>query len=200
MVIVVSDDSDPMRRLVTALVTPPLQELEPAVFQSGVAALRRYLQRRYCPPLSSSDIDEIAADAVSQMYEASRRGLVLAEKNPTGYLLKIAANSALAQIRRAGRDLPVDAASGDAVLNDDETAARLNQFATADLVQRAMRHALDQDDVTAFRVATHLLDEIQRTGAAPSNRRTAEVLGLSHAGVAKALHRLRGYISEATAG
>ena len=200
MVSVVSDASDPLRRLVTALLTPPLGDLEPAVFQSGVAALRRYLQRRYCPPLSASDVAEIAADAVSQMYEASRRGLVLAGKNPTGYLLKIAANSALARIRRAGRDLPVDAAAGVAVLNDDPTAARLDQVATADLVQRAMRHALDQDDVTAFRVATHLLDEIQRTGTAPSNRRTAAVLALSHAGVAKALHRLRNYLTEATTG
>jgi DNA-directed RNA polymerase specialized sigma24 family protein len=183
--------------MVTALVTPSLQEIEPGVFRDGIAALSRYLQRRYSSSLSSGDIDDLAADSVSQLYEASRRGLVVETGNPTGYLLRIAINNALAQIRRSRRHLPVDALAGDLLLSDNETAARLNQFATADMVQQAMRHARDQDDVTAVRVATYLLDEIQRTGVAPSNRKTAEALGLSHAGVAKALHRLRGYIDAA---
>lgn len=190
------DRDDPLRRIATALATRPAV-VEPAVFHDGVAALRRYLGRRFSPQLSPSDVDDLAVDAVTRMYEAARGGLVRDTGNPTGYLLKMAVTAALARLKTNRRDLPADWLAG-FLLTDDEAAARLDQLATADTVHRAMRTAHEAGDVTAVRVATYLLDEIQRTGIAPSNRRTAEILDLSHTGVAKALHRLRQHIEQST--
>lgn len=189
-------DEDPMRRMVNAMVASG-DELPAEVFLYGVAALRRYLQRRYCPPLRPDDLDDLAQDAVIQFLGALRRGLVTPGGNPTGYLLAIAVNEAKALLRPSCREVPLENLGG-VMLTDDEAAARLDRIATADLIRNAMRNARVEGDATAVRVGTYLLDEIQRTGETPSSRIAAEALELSHAGVAKALRRLRRHLSEAS--
>ncbi len=193
-----SNENDPMLRLVTELVTAP-DDLPPQVFEDGVAALRRYLQRRYSPPLAGTEIDELAADAVLQLFDAACRGLIDNADNPTGYLLKIAVNNARAAIRRTLPTVTVDDLAG-SLLTDDQAAARLDQVATADLIRQAVGRARRQGDVTAVQAAVYLLDQAQLTGVVPSSRQAAQALGLSHAGVAKAVRRLRGYLTEADSG
>ena len=185
-----------MRRMVTAMVASA-EDLPAEVYLPGVAALRRYLQRRYCPPLSPEDTDDLAQDAVIQLLGALRRGLVRPGASPTGYLLAIAVNRARTLLRPARREVPVENL-GNLMLTDDEAVARLDRIATADLVRNAMRNAQVDGDATAVRVGTYFLDEIQRTGETPSSRTAAEALHLSHTGVAKALRRLRRYLCEAS--
>jgi len=193
----VTADGDPMLRMVTALLVPP-GEMPQQVFREGIAMLGAYLGRRYSPPLTPAEIEQIAADAVSQLFEASHRGSLRADGNPTGYLLKIASRMALASIRASRRTVSADGHVGvELALTDEAAAARLDRLATVAVLRQAMAQARDDRDATVVRVATYLLDEIQCTGAAPSHRRTAAALGLSHAGVAKAVRRLRDYIIEA---
>ena len=125
----------------------------------------------------------------------ARRELLDPQFAPTGYLIRIASNAALAAIRRTRRTVPVDTTHpGFLALTDAQACARLHDSATPELIQDAMTQAYGQRDATAIRVATYLLDEIQRTGKAPSNRAAAQALGLSHEGVGKALRRLRTYL------
>ncbi|BFU46899.1 hypothetical protein [Krasilnikovia sp. MM14-A1004] len=193
----VTQPDDPIQFLVLGLLSAPAA-VTSQTLQLGVAALRRYLQARYSPPLSGADLDEIANDAVARLVESGRRGLVDEARNPAGYLVKIASNQAIAAIRRGQRTVPVDTTHpGLLSMTDEQAAARLDEAATPDVIQQAMALAYSRRDSTAIRVATHLLDQIQRTGKAPSNRACAQVLGLSHEGVGKALRRLRTYISAA---
>jgi DNA-directed RNA polymerase specialized sigma24 family protein len=193
----VTTDSDPMLRMVTALVVPP-GEMSQQVFREGIDTLRAYLRRRYSPPLAPVDIDQLATDAISQFFEASRRGNVQEDGNPTGYLLKIANRMAQAAIRTARRTVSADAdMTASLALTDEAAAARLDRLANVAVVRQAMADAWRDRDATVVRVATYLLDEIQRTGSVPSSRRAGEALGLSHAGVAKAVRRLKAYLIEA---
>jgi len=193
--VTVTDADDPLQAMVTALLTNS-GELTSETLQRGISTLRRYLQTRYSPPLVSADIEEIATESVARLIESVRRGLVDPGFSPTGYLVKIAANEAVAAIRRTQRIVPVDTAHpGFLALTDAQAVAQLDSSATPEIIQDAMAEAYRQHDATAIRVATHLLDEIQRTGKAPSSRAAAQVLGLSHEGVGKALRRLRTYIA-----
>ncbi|WP_412748505.1 hypothetical protein [Krasilnikovia sp. M28-CT-15] len=190
-----TEPDDPIQFLVVGLLNAPAT-VTSQTLQRGVTALRRYLQAHYSPTLSSTDLDEIANDAVARLVESVRRGLVDETRNPAGYLVKIASNEALAAIRRGQRTVPVDTSHpGLLSLTDEQAAARLDEAATPEIIQQAMTLAYERRDATAIRVATHLLDQIQRTGKAPSNRACGQFLGLSHEGVGKALRRLRTYIS-----
>ncbi|OJF13580.1 DNA-directed RNA polymerase specialized sigma24 family protein [Couchioplanes caeruleus] len=183
-----------MLRLVRALLEEDA-ELPPGSFQEGFSALRDYLSRRFAGQLGRGDIEDLAADAIAQFLAAARRDLVLADGNPTGYLLRIAMNNGFAMIRRVGGTAVLDGI--EATLTDTDTAARFDRLATVDVLRRAMVRARLDGDVTAVKVATYLLDQIQQTGETPSNRTTGDALGLSHTGVAKALRRLRGYLATA---
>lgn len=193
-IITVTEADDPIRTMAVALLRDP-DELTSAVLRRGITALHRYLQGRYSPPLTSVDLEEIAGDAVTRFMEY--RAGVDSSLNPAGYLIKIASNEALAAIRRRQRMVPVDttAHQGFLALTDAQAIALLDGSATPLIVEAAMAHAYQQRDATAVRVATYLLDQIQRTGEAPSSRVAAEALGLSHEGVGKALRRLRTYIT-----
>ena len=188
----VAGADDPLQSMVAALLRDP-NELTAEALRRGTAALLRYLQGRFSPPLAPAELEEIAADAVTRLME--RRELLDPQFAPTGYLIRIASNAALAAIRRTRRTVPVDTTHpGFLALTDAQACARLHDSATPELIQDAMTQAYGQRDATAIRVATYLLDEIQRTGKAPSNRAAAQALGLSHEGVGKALRRLRTYL------
>jgi len=190
-----AEEDDPLLFMVTSLLAHG-GSVTAAGYQRGMNALRRYLGRRYSPPLPMADIDEIASDAVAQLLASSQQGALSARGNPTGYLLKIASNRAVTVIRATRRAPVLDLTDPDVLtLTDDQAAALLESSGTAETVREAMTLAYQQHDATALRVATYLLDHIQRTGEAPSNRVTASALRLSHTGVAKALHRLRDYIA-----
>ena len=79
----------------------------------------------------------------------------------------------------------------DLVLTDDETASALEDAATATAIRGVLRRIQESGDATLFRVVTYLLDEIQQTGARPSNGQIAKACHLSHTGVADALARGR---------
>ncbi|MFI5492694.1 hypothetical protein [Actinoplanes sp. NPDC051859] len=187
---------DPMLRMVRELLAGG-EGLPAKSFPDGFAALRDYLSRRFSAQLGPGDIEDLAADAITQFLDAARRGLVHADGNPTGYLLRIAMNNGYATVRKVGGTADLAGAEVASTLTDPEAAARLDRLATVDVLRRAMTRARRDGDVTAVTVATYLLDHIQRTGEAPSNRVTGDALGLSHAGVGKALRRLRTYLSAA---
>jgi DNA-directed RNA polymerase specialized sigma24 family protein len=190
----VTEADDPLRAMVTVLLRDP-GELTSDVLHRGIAALRRYLHGRYSPPLTPADLEEIAGDAVTRFME--RRDGIDPSSSPVGYLIKIASNEALTAIRRGQRMVLVDTAAhrGFLALSDAQAIAQLDKSATPLIIEDAMAYAYQQRDATAVRVATYLLDQIQRTGEAPSSRVAAEALGLSHEGVGKALRRLRTYIA-----
>jgi DNA-directed RNA polymerase specialized sigma24 family protein len=187
---------DPMLRMVTTLLDP-IQPMPTQVFHEGTAALRNYLRRRFAAQLGRNDIDDLASDAVTQLLDASHRGLVGNDGNPTGYLLKIATNSAFSMIKKGQGTIPLNVLSSSPFLTDEEAATRFDRLATSEFVRQALTHARRAGDMTAVRVMTYMLDQIQRTGRVPSGRRTGEALGLSHVGVGKAMRRLRGYLSAA---
>ncbi|GGQ65802.1 hypothetical protein [Couchioplanes azureus] len=187
---------DPLLRLVRALLDES-GEVPAESFQEGFAALRDYLARRFSAQLGPGDIEDLASDAITRFLDAARRGLLSTDGNPTGYLLRIAMHNGFALVRKVGGTAELDGTA--AALSDAEAAARLDRLATVDVLRRAMRRARLDGDVTAVKVATYLLDHIQRTGEAPSNRTTGDALGLSHAGVGKALRRLRAYLAAALA-
>ncbi|MFI7598672.1 hypothetical protein [Actinoplanes sp. NPDC049681] len=188
---------DPLLDLVTALMAPEAQ-VPQQVFREGIAALRGYLRRRYSPPLTAADVDEVAGDAISRLYEASERRYVSELGNPTGYLIAIANRMALAAIKASHRTVPVDSSlPGSLTMTDEAAAARLDRLANVSIVRQAMADARRDKDATAVRLAAYLLDEIQCTGDVPSSRTAARALGISHVGVAKALRRLRAYLVEA---
>jgi DNA-directed RNA polymerase specialized sigma24 family protein len=191
-----TDNDDPLLQMARAVVARPRQ-VEPDVFHAGMAALRAYLQRRYTPSLLPTDVEEITAEAVAQLYHAAVRGLIDNHGNPTGYLLKITINLARARLARTSREAVLTPTLTDLVLTDDEAASRLDRVATADMVQRAMAAARMDGDATAFKVGTYMLDAIQRTGTVPGSRHVGQALGISHTAVAKALARLRRYIDNA---
>ncbi|MEV6598025.1 hypothetical protein AB0M36_14255 [Actinoplanes sp. NPDC051346] len=185
-----------MLRMVRALLETD-GEVPTDSFQEGFSALRDYLSRRFSTQLGRGDIEDLAAEAITQFLDAARRGLLVAGGNPTGYLLRIAMNNGFATVKRVGGTADLDGAEAAVTLTDTDTAARFDRLATVDMLRRAMTRARLDGDVTAVKVATYLLDHIQRTGEAPSNRTTGDALGLSHAGVAKALRRLRAYLTSA---
>lgn len=185
--------TDALARGAAAMVANP-SALEPQDYRDVSAALRSFLARRY-PWFSPTDLEDVSASAIERMLRASRAGRIDPNGRPAGYLLAIARNAAVSQMRHVGREVSIDEPSFPDPASDDETAsAAIEREVTARQVREALAAARKNGDTTLFRAATYFLDEAQLTGHHPSYRQVAEALGLSHTGVAKALQRLRAYL------
>lgn len=80
---------------------------------------------------------------------------------------------------------------------DDEVAHRLEQEASAALVQAALKIAREAQDRSAYIAASMALDMIEISGEMPTIRELGPRMGLSHTGARKALQRFRKYLEQA---
>jgi DNA-directed RNA polymerase specialized sigma24 family protein len=174
------------------------QQLDLIGSAENLTFLRRFLRAAH-PGLSSHDAEDIAVGVLTRLIDRVRMGEWAPQPNRRMLesYLRTAANWAVIDFfRRANRAreqaLPPEELR-DLVLSDDETASALEDAATAGAVREALHRIQEQGDATLFRVVTYLLDELQRTGDRPSNRKIAKACGLSHTAVANALVRVRPY-------
>jgi DNA-directed RNA polymerase specialized sigma24 family protein len=175
-------------------------EIDPETAHAARQALHRHLARRF-PSISSDDLDDVSNEAVARIVEKSLAGALHTHPNPAAYLQVTADRIALDHLRSARRTREVLTSTsvefGEVALTDDGAAA-FDRRATAEMVRDVLRHLEHDDDAVLFRIATYILDEVQRTGLMPSNRQTARACAMSHTAVAKALRRLRAYFPTAT--
>ena len=153
----------------------------------------QWLVRRRFPGMPLQDAEDVAAETVGKLVQRIRGGKAVPSD---GYVATAVINAAISALREQARR-PFLLATGDVpervmdASSDDEVAAALEATATAEAVQRALRAVLDEGDQVAFRVVIVALDEAQSRGERPSNRQIAEMLGISHTAVGKALTRFR---------
>jgi DNA-directed RNA polymerase specialized sigma24 family protein len=173
-------------------------QLELIASADNLAFLCRYLRAAH-PEISSHDAEDIAAGVLTRLVDRVRSSdwVPQPDRKMLQSYLRTAANWAVIDSFRLARraheqPLPPELMR-DLVLTDDETAAALDHAATAKAVRAALRRIQQDGDATLFRIVTYLLDELQRTGARPSNRQIATAVGLSHTAVANALVRVRPY-------
>jgi len=76
---------------------------------------------------------------------------------------------------------------------DDELAQLLDQDATAELLEDALRAAVAAQDHLVVRVVTVWLELAEETGEAPTSRKVAREVGASHTSINQALRRMRAY-------
>ncbi|WP_214292062.1 hypothetical protein, partial [Escherichia coli] len=110
-----------------------------------------------------------------------------------------AVNVALDRHRLASRQPEVPLSLPDLEMigppSDDDVASFLERRATAASVQAALAALRAAGDITAYRVATYLLDQVELTGQMPSMREAGRALGISNVGATKALRRMRPYLA-----
>ncbi|MDD7939294.1 sigma factor [Actinomycetospora lutea] len=169
-----------------------------ALTADALRFLEGYLRRRF-PTIADDDARDIAADAVVGVLRKVAEARVDPEQVP-GYLMTAVRHGGIDHIKSArhGREFTVSPEHLPEKFADAEVVAKLERRATVDLVRSALSAVRRSGDATAFRVATCLLDQIETTGDVPSNRRVAELCGLSHTGVAKALERFRAHLRESS--
>jgi DNA-directed RNA polymerase specialized sigma24 family protein len=176
-------------------------DIDPALAAAAMRALLLYLRHRF-PGMNGDDLSEATHEAVARLAASARVGGVRGTRTggrPGGYLLRTAENLIIDQLRSArwSREQPIpNTLLVDLVLTDDEAARTLDRRATTDMVRHVLSQIQAAGDATAFRVAAHMLDVIQRTGRVPSNRQTALACGVSHTTVADVLQKLRRYFPD----
>lgn len=155
------------------------------------------VRARY-PDLALRDAEEIAADAVAALFEATR-----AERridDPAAWLIALARNRAYDRWRALQRTRPHDEPNlaAETPLRGDDAIHRLvDALADRDTVRRAIRAALDVDDGTVVRVVGAWLDHYETTGEVPSIRTVGARAEVPHSTVAKALRRFARYLEAA---
>ena len=189
---------DPLARF-AASVTSGSTDIDPSAATDSLTELRRYLVSRF-PGLQPADVGDIASEAITRVLVRARTGALAELTNPAGYLLQTAAHLAVDHLRSARHRREVSAPGEFFVdvpqVSDDQAAATLHRRATVSLVHAVLRRVQASDDATLFRVMMFMLNEVQKTGALPSNRQTAIACGVSHTAVAKALRRMRTHFTE----
>jgi DNA-directed RNA polymerase specialized sigma24 family protein len=167
-----------------------LQDLDPQ-FIEGWRKLPSYLRFRFSS-LSEDEVQDVASDALMSVLAAVGR---MSDKGasieyPMAYLRATADRSAYVLLRKKAH-LHLDIDDVAPIMSDDAAAAAFNGSATSIDIKLFMRQLADDDDESAYKVLSYLLDEIQQTGRTPTSREIGAKVGLSHTGVAKALQRIR---------
>jgi DNA-directed RNA polymerase specialized sigma24 family protein len=161
--------------------------------------------------LGVHDAEEVVQDVLLKFLDPVHAVELDPEKNPGAYLLTAVRWAAVDQRRKEQRErshvtydaLDSDrfadrgiASAGSPALSDDEAADLLVANENADWVRRVLAACRQNGDQMAYRVVVAILDEIQTTGAMPSQRAVATKLGLSHPTVGKALRRFETYLAD----
>ena len=159
--------------------------------------------------LGVHDAEEVVQDVMYRFLDPLHADQLDPLKNPGSYLLTAVRWAAVDQRRKEQRDRSLvtydelesdrfaahGTTSAGSPLTDDEAADLLVANENADWVRRTLAACRENDDQTAYRVVVAILDEIQMTGAMPSQRAVAAKLGISHPTVGKALTRFEAYLS-----
>lgn len=146
--------------------------------------------------LGRRDADEIAADAVSELFEALTQNRDV--DKPGAWMLGAASNMALtrlASLTRSGLTQDPQVSSGEIADESPEVAAIIDALADKARVRAAIRAALADEDRTVVRVVVSWLDLYERSNDAPASRAVGKRAGISHQGVADALRRFGEYLS-----
>jgi DNA-directed RNA polymerase specialized sigma24 family protein len=195
------DESLPvsLQRLVSRLAANP-GTVTSAEFLVATRRLHRSLARRF-PSMSWQDIEDATGATLSRLVERARDGVSVPSD---GYVFAAATNAAVDMLRMRRR-IPLSLGSCDlaelltnTATSDDDIASGFEAMATAASVHRALAAARAAGDGVAFRVVTEALNQVQTRGVRPSNRALAQMLGVSHTAVGKALARFRGYLELAS--
>jgi len=172
--------------------------------RSDVDGVLRWLMstlRRRFADFAEADLEDVIQEAILKFRRSARSGTVNLARNPSGYLLRTATNTAIDKWRATSQRStlvdPTDFAglADSGATPDDDVAARMDARADAARVRKALSAAHKAGDETTVRVVSYLLEEVELHGQLPSNRAAGEALGLSHTGVANALKRFRDLIS-----
>lgn len=186
---------DPLAEFSVALVAG--REPSRGITSDALHVLGSYIRTRF-PTISHDDARDIAGDAVASLLRRMRDAEIDPER-VAGYLLTAVRNGGVDHLKRARHQRELSTAPEylpDTPASEADVVARLDRGATVKRVRHALLAARSDGDATAYRVAACLLDQIEMTGEQPSSRRLAELCGLSHTGVAKALQRFRAYLDE----
>ena len=161
--------------------------------------------------LGVHDAEEVVQDVMLKFLDSNHAVELDPEKNPGAYLLTAVRWAAVDQRRREQRErshvtydalesdrfvLQGSTSLGSTTLTDDQAAELLVANENADWVRRALAACRENGDQTAYRAVVTILDEIQMTGAMPSQRAVAAKLGVSHPTVGKALKRFEAYLTD----
>jgi DNA-directed RNA polymerase specialized sigma24 family protein len=160
------------------------------VYQTASKTLRRYVERLGA---RGADAEEIAADVLSDLFVHPPASV----EHPTAFLFWKARNRVYdrARVQKRRPEVLLDTlASGFYSSEDDAIARLLDQAATAAELEDALRAANAVHDSLAADVALTWIKLARESGAAPSEREIARVIGVSHPTIGKALTRLREYI------
>lgn len=146
------------------------------------AELRRAIGRRMVG-VDAAEVDDVIDESIARFVARSSR--LDATRNPAGYLVRIAQNTALDRLRARSRERLGDLDTS----VDDPTSAVIRRLHDSLLACEAVRLSLLAGDPVAARVVTAFLD-LARRGMSPSTRAVAAVAGVTHPTVAHALGRV----------
>jgi RNA polymerase sigma factor (sigma-70 family) len=159
-----------------------------------IVGMLRSVLRRY--GLSEGDAADGAQEVALSVIALGQKAAEV--RNPAAYLMRLAHNRAVDELRRSRRKdvaIPIERAA-QLRSEDDAIAALLEASATADAIRRAMRRAIDAQDHLALRVVSTWLDAADELGKPPPSREVARRAGVSHTSVNQALRRFRSYFPD----
>jgi DNA-directed RNA polymerase specialized sigma24 family protein len=165
-------------------------------FDVCVTGITASVRARF-PRLPARDREEIAADAVSTLFEAMKAGRTI--DDPGAWLLGVARNMASDRTQSLIRATPTEDVPDDAE-SEAGAAALLEALAQRDWVRSALKVAQDEGDTTVLRVVVSWLDIHERDGKPPSSRTVGDRAEVSHQGVLDALERFGRYLQRTAQG
>lgn len=147
--------------------------------------LERWLARRR---LSPEDREEVIVDAVARLISAAEQNRLDPQRPAGAWLRVVADHLALDRLRRHG---PEPAEFDEQVhwqgQEDERIAALLDRTAAAEQVAEALAGAVRDGELEVVRIVATWLDLATFDGEAPSSRRVAERMGISHMTVQRGL-------------
>jgi hypothetical protein len=173
---------------------------DPVDLEVCLAGIAHVVRARY-PGLSRRDLEEIASDAITGLFEAARAEREIGE--PASWMLGFARNASYDQWKALQRTTPSeDPLSEVSLPNEAEDGIlRLIDALTDKLaVKQAIRAALADEDRTVIRTIVAWLDLYETTGTVPSVRTVGARADVSPSTVAKALVRFARYLRDASGG
>lgn len=186
---VTAREADPVDALVERLRAG--RPLSGDQFEALLVVLRMWLSRRALP---REDLDEVAADAVIRLVTAVEQGRLDPERPAGAWLRVVADHLALDLLKRKQRrpsTVEFDERAHDMARNDERIVALLDENAAGADIARLMRAFADADRQDVVRVVATWLDLAEFDGVAPSTRRVAERMGISHASVQRMLNAFK---------
>lgn len=153
--------------------------------------LARQLRSRF---VAASDVDDIVDETLFLFVRACKKGKILRDRSPAGYLNAITKHQMISRLRERHDPpaIPPDYA------DDDPLELVLDATAAVTTLHGAFSIARSRDDVIALRVTAAWLDLAARLGRSPTSREVGRESELSHTTVLAALARLRGYLPGGT--